>query len=90
MVSVSVSAIKIFVIGQSSVYLDGFKVKFLRNKSEMLEKVLQKPREKSNSNLFRPANFTNRSSFGQVMILVEKGKCRIKLFRKFSTKVSIK
>ena len=54
-----------------------FKAKFLRNKTEIEEEVLQKPRVKLNSNLFRPANFANRSSFGQVMKMAEKGEWRL-------------
>ncbi len=49
-----------------------FKVKFLRNWTEIGEKLLQRPFLKLNSNLFRPANLANPSSFGQVMKMPQK------------------
>ena len=54
-----------------------FKAKFLRNKTENKENLLQKPLVKLNSNLFRPANFANRSRFGQVMKMAKKAESNL-------------
>ena len=54
-----------------------FKAKFLKNKREIEENMLQRPLVRFNSNLFRPANFANRSSFGQVRKMAGKGECRL-------------
>ena len=72
--------------------VDVFKVKFLTNQTEKWEKVLQKPLAKLNSNLFRPANFANPSSFGQVMKMAEKGESNLdisQIFDSFTNELSL-
>ena len=63
--------------------LNVFKAKLLKNKTEIEENVLQKPLVKLNSNLFRPANFANRSSFGQVMKMAKKRQVEFRYFATF-------
>ena len=60
-----------------------FAVKFLRNNTEMWEKALQRQLVKLNSNLFRPANFANWSSFGQVMKMAQKRRVKFLFIAKF-------